>query len=583
MPNDITPRKGIKKGPATCKTCRPCRQKKVKCDGSRPSCTQCDASNLHCIYPRDNRRESRPSSARVQSLENTLTQLLEHMQAAGTSLPPGLQALHQLQQADSHPETDDGAVNENEIIPLPTPAGSENSPASSNFASAAPAAATSIVGHAQTGHLQNFVATHATVDSTSSAVNTDGNVPPAQWQGDEARYNIPIEDEDPGDLPHLSHCEARVAGVFHERGCVSSVHGLSGMINPNLRALHKKNISGLKRQGGHAVTESRARLISNAALQKQRETRLFRSPSELRDLDGCSPKMAEHLLGLHFNRYHYAYVLTYRPAFMDSLARGGGPFMNKLLLNAIYYSSTMYSDWDGMSCADDATESASKRFYERFKGLLANEIDRPTTATAAALLIMSGALISRGHSRAGWTFSGTAYRMITDLGCHMMIGSDHGDGQTTSQLLRVDMEREMRKRLYWGAYATDASQALYLGRPCMFACLEARVPLQLLDTLEEFEVWEPHNPIPNGEGHKYDAQPAHAVSTFMAMIQLLKISTKITDLYGIQSIKLNTDTLLEKWRSIEWELDKWKTSLPPHLFMDSEITYVPPPHQITPQ
>jgi hypothetical protein len=571
-----------------CKTCKPCRQKKVKCDGSRPSCKQCDASTVHCTYPRDNRRESRPSSARVENLENTLGQLLKHMQTAGMTLPSSLNNLLEVPQppttADS---TNDDARDRTITVPLPTPAGSTASPVPSGVASALPLQSTGALDSELASTMQREAQSQPCTNMDTlmcegvSRANTDCHT--QQWSNKSTGCDIPVDNENSSNLPSLSHCEARVAGVFHEQGCVSSVHGLSGMINPNLRALHKKNISSLQWQGGSAISESRARLISNAALQKQRESRLFRSPSETMDLDGCAPKLAEHLLGLHFNRHHYAYVLTYRPAFMDSLGRGGGPFMNKLLLNAIYYSSTMFSDWAEQD--ESHVQNDGEHFYTRFKALLVDEIDRPSTATAAALLIMSGALIARGRSSAGWTFSGTAYRMIMDLGCHMMIGADYGDGRSTSQLLRVDMEREMRKRLYWGAFATDASQALYLGRPCMFACQEARVPLQFLDTLEEYEIWIPQGRLRKSDsvGSAYEAQPAHAVSTFIAMAQLLKISTKITDLYGIQSIKLNTDTLLEKLRSIEWELDKWKSSLPLHLYLDPETFFVPPPHQITPQ
>ena len=118
--------------------------------------------------------------------------------------------------------------------------------------------------------------------------------------------------EEDGDQPNsLSPCEARVAGVFHEHGRVSSVHGLSGIINPTRRALHKENISKVSRKGEVAVSSSKARLISNAILQKQSEARLFRQPQQLIDLDGCEPELAKHLLDLHFNRHHCSYLITY--------------------------------------------------------------------------------------------------------------------------------------------------------------------------------------------------------------------------------------------------------------------------------
>lgn len=385
----------------------------------------------------------------------------------------------------------------------------------------------------------------------------------------------------------LSPCEARVAGVFHENGCVASVHGLAGIMNPTSRERHKENISKLARKGEAAVAESRARLISNAALQKQREVRMFRQPQNLMDLDGCDPELAKHLLDLHFNRQHFAYLITYRPAIMDSLANGGGAWANKLLLNAIFYSSTLYSDRECLRSDPEDSQSVGMHFYNRFKQLLVDEIQNPSIPSAVALLLASATLISQGRSSAGWSLSGTAYRMIMDLGCHMMLGPDY---QSTTSLssgrrLRRDLEHETRKRLYWGAYVTDATQALYLGRPCMFASVEARVPLQLLDTFEELEEWQPYVD-PYAPAHTqpaYSSQPAYGISTFTALARLLQISTKITDLYGIQTIKRSTEALLDRKRSIEWELESWKNDLPAHLRFHPDETPTPPPHQVTPQ
>ncbi|CRG90706.1 putative transcriptional regulatory protein C777,02 [Talaromyces islandicus] len=384
----------------------------------------------------------------------------------------------------------------------------------------------------------------------------------------------------------MSPCEARVAGAFHEHGCVSSVHGLTSIMNPSSRAQHKENISKMTWRGEAATAASKSRLISNAALQRQREPRMFRQPSNLVDLDGCDPELARHLLDLHFNRQHYAYLISYRPAIIESLANGGGPWVNKLLLNAIYYSSTLYSDRPYLRSGPDDLDSIGARFYQRFRQLLSDEIDKPSIPTAAALLLTSATLVSQGQSSAGWNLSGMAYRMIIDMGCHLMLGPDYQSmsSQEHDQLLRRDLEQEMRKRLYWGAFITDATQALYLGRPCMFAAGEARVPLRFLDTFEELEEWEPYtDPQPPAEPPPpYVPQPAHALSTFSSLARLFQISIRITELYGIQTIKFSLEYLQDKKTSIEKELEHWSIALPAHLRFDPGKPFTPPPHQITP-
>lgn len=389
-----------------------------------------------------------------------------------------------------------------------------------------------------------------------------------------------------GGTSGMSPCEARVAGAFHEHGCVSSVHGLSSIMNPASRAQHKMNISNMVIKGKSAIAASRARLISNAALQRQREGRIFRQPHNMMDLDGCEPELAKHLLDLHFNRQHYAYLISYRPAIMDSLANGGGPWVNKLLLNAIYYSSTLYSDRPYLRSKPDDQSSVGANFYGRFRQLLGDAIDKPSIPSAMALLLTSATLVSQGHSSAGWNLSGTAYRMIIDMGCHLMLGPDHQSTGASSDrhLLARDLEQEMRTRLYWGAFATDATQSLYLGRPCMFASTEARVPMRFLDTFEELEEWEPYidpeSPAPPPPA--YASQPAYAVSTFTCLVRLFQISAQITDLYGIQAINYSSENIKNKKIAISKELDNWSTSLADHLRFEPEGSFIPPPHHITP-
>ncbi|SPO06778.1 uncharacterized protein DNG_09472 [Cephalotrichum gorgonifer] len=562
----------------TCKTCTPCRQRKVKCDGTRPKCHDCVANGLGCVYPRDARRELRPTKAQVQSLEHTVSVMLEHMSASGFVFPGGSAGI-----------VETGSLQEQGS----PPAG--HSPVRSTApASCSPPPPLSMFSTTTQSDIASLpeLETNSIVSRTPPIrrSSTDGFHPHFQSVADEEVVVVLDKGDGASSMSNaLSPCEARVAGVFHEHGCVSSVHGLAGIMNPTSREQHTENISKLTRRGDAAIAESRARLISNAALQKQRELRMFRQPQDLMDLDGCNPELAKHLLDLHFNRQHYAYLISYRPAIMDSLFNGRGPWANKLLLNAIFYSSALYSDRECLRSGPGDTESAGLYFYNRFRQLLVDGIETPSIASTMALLLTSASLVSQGRSSAGWSLSGTAYRMIMDLGCHMMLGPDYQSNSSqisSGRRLHRDLEQEMRTRLYWGAYVTDATQALYLGRPCMFASVEARVPLQLLDTFEELEDWQPYvdpqAPAPAAQP-TYVSQPAHAVSTFTALARLFQISTRITDLYGIQSIKLSTERLLDKKRSIEWELNSWKNNLPSHLrFHPDETSITPPPHQVTP-
>ncbi|CEL06441.1 hypothetical protein ASPCAL09618 [Aspergillus calidoustus] len=581
------PRISRPRGAGPCKTCTPCRQKKIKCDGVRPQCQECSVNGFHCVYAQDARREPRPSKARVENLEATVAVLLDHLKACGVD--PGIK--------DWMPATsgDEGASVRN------VSEGYEFDQTMGDGVGQLLTPSTSLYGTVRDreGPDAQMSSPPETQRPINMEMNTDTLFHPDTPQNNEmvAGLHAPMphpnqtaitpaapKDTDQSESG-MSPCEARVAGAFHEHGCVSSVHGLASILNPTSRAQHKKNISTMGWKGEGAVASSKARLVSNAALQRQRESRLYRQPTNLVDFDGCEPDLARHLLDLHFNRQHYAYMISYRPAIMESLVNGGGPWVNKLLLNAIYYSSTLYSDRQGLRSDVNDPNSMSARFYQRFRQLLPDELDKPSIPTAVALLLTSATLVSQGKSSAGWNLSGTAYRMIIDMGCHLMLGPDYESLSNLDhgQLLRWDLEQEMRKRLYWGAYVTDATQALYLGRPCMFATVEARVPLRFLDTFEELEEWEPYlDRQATQHLPPYEPRPAHALSTFSWLARLFQISTRITSLYGIQTIKCTSEYLREQKFSIENELREWKGSLPAHLNFDPETCQTPPPHQITP-
>ncbi|KAJ8110810.1 hypothetical protein OPT61_g6438 [Boeremia exigua] len=570
---------------ATCKTCSSCRQKKIRCSGVRPHCDECIDSDLACVYPRDARREPRPSKALFETLEATMAAMLDHMKASGTSsaaleeairskLPSNQESNHdQVDQDDAPPATPESTV----PVHLPTPA----------------ASATTYNETPRTIISQSDMRMHE-LASTYPQLRDDASALGFEHHSSFDHRSQPVSAEPPQNVTEdsnndppdgLSPCEARVAGVFHERGCVSSVHGLAGIMNPTRRALHKENISKVSRKGEVAVSASKARLISNAILQKQRENRLFRQPQQSIDLDGCEPDLAKHLISLHFNRHHCSNFITYRPAIMDSIARGG-PWINKLLLNAIFYHSSLHSDRPGLRAPDKDPESVGRRFYERICMLLIEAISQPSVPSAVALLLTSATLVAQGKVSAGWALSGTAYRMVIDLGCHMMLGPDYQETQSESgaHMLQKDIEHEMRKRLYWGAYMTDVIQSLYLGRQCSFATTEARVPLQLLDTFEELEDWEPYvDPTePESRPPSYEPQPVYSVSIFGANVRLMQIGALVSDLYGISTVSYKTEVVLKKKEAIEFQLNSWMSMLPDHLRFDPDGDDIPPPHQITP-
>lgn len=144
-----------------------------------------------------------------------------------------------------------------------------------------------------------------------------------------------------------SPIETQIACAVAEDGTIA-VHGAtSHMRDPATTAKPGNNDPVSQDDQEEYEQIVRDQLFANAAYQRQRETAMFSNPTRSLgikvELDGLPMELAVHLLELHFNRQHFAYLLTYRPAIMESLTNDG-PYANKLLLNAIYYCSCLYSD-----------------------------------------------------------------------------------------------------------------------------------------------------------------------------------------------------------------------------------------------
>ncbi|KAK2806913.1 hypothetical protein FQN51_005713 [Onygenales sp. PD_10] len=502
-----------------------------------------------CSYPEDARRSSRLTKAEIEALRKEVSEY---------------RRLHKgYQEQISTPDTE-------RALPSPSDSGDQ-------LTQHAP-------GSTQDGSTHEIQSQFRTRPFGSHDANVQYRYPAA------AQDPFPSPQEDTqGELEESegpSCDETRIAGAVADGGNVH-VHGLTSVLHQPLagNSLSEKSVS----PEDHKVHIQRVKdqLFSNAALQRQREINLYgypeRSIGTPIDLDGVDPEMAKHLLDLHWNRQHLAYLLSYRPAIIDSMFNHG-PYVNKLLLNAIYFSSSLYSDRTVLQEDPKDPQSMGRRFYRRFKELLVDEIDRPSLPTLVALLLCGASLVSNGAQSAGWILCGTAYRMITDLGCHLSIQSPGDQYGSKSQL--TSMEIEMRTRAYWGAFLTDKFQSLYLGRPSALRRGEARVPRVLLDSHEELESWSPYidpetnlrSPLPT-----YQPRPAYAVSTFLALVSLGEIASAIAcRLYRFVTLKTPPDELLKIKSDIETDLEAWIKNLPAHLQFDPTTDPTPPPHQITP-
>ncbi|KAK6385767.1 hypothetical protein LTS17_001339 [Exophiala oligosperma] len=324
--------------------------------------------------------------------------------------------------------------------------------------------------------------------------------------------------------------------------------------------------------------EIRRELFAYSALEFQKEY-TYMSERKL-DLDGVDWETADHLFQLHWNLHHLGFLITYRPAIMHSLATGG-PHCNKLLLNAIYYTAALQSSRPNMRDDPAHPQYLGTKFFHRFQSLLASELQRSSTASIAALVLMGSSCVSNGRQTIGWLYAGLSYQMIVDLGLHVDPDKVQMSSLVPSKppipMTAVDIE--IQRRYIWGAYLNDRFQSLYFGRPPSLRMIEGVEASQtVLDDYEELELWKPYiDPTGADPPVNFTPQPARAVSTRAALVRLAEITDQIIEsFYTPKSGRMSTEEAHCGVQRLQHQLDLWAETLPVHLRYEPGDLPVPP-------
>lgn len=252
-----------------------------------------------------------------------------------------------------------------------------------------------------------------------------------------------------------------------------------------------------------------------------------------------------------------------------------GPYFSKLLLNAIYFGASKFSNRPEVRQDPNDARTSGWTFRMRVKELLGSALDRSEITTIQALLVMTSSLFALGDERsAAWLYAGTAFRMIIDLGMHV-------DATMLSNMRRLsDEDLEIRRRVFWGAFVVDKIQSLYQGRPASLQDFDTKVSLSFLDNYEELEEWQP---FAYSDVESYPGSPAYSVSTFTQLCKLSLILNGILNkVYSERSSARSPEELLATLESLDLQLKSWHDAIPDHLrFNPSTSQATPPPHVVS--
>jgi Fungal specific transcription factor domain len=166
------------------------------------------------------------------------------------------------------------------------------------------------------------------------------------------------------------------------------------------------------------------------------------------------------------------------------------------------------------------------------------------------LLLMAMFAVNEPQSLNAWHVAGLALRMAIDSGMH------HGDGPGSGNNL---FQTEMRKRIFWAAYALDRNVSIALGRP--LAIRDADITISLPLPLSDKELLQGLD-TPFSEPH---ARPPSNLdlSTFIHVVKIRQLNSKIQDVfYATTPFPGSPEHLEEHRNELRARLDDWIATSP---------------------
>ncbi|KAF8974598.1 fungal-specific transcription factor domain-containing protein [Flammula alnicola] len=271
--------------------------------------------------------------------------------------------------------------------------------------------------------------------------------------------------------------------------------------------------------------------------------------------------LADKLVAAYFARFHFLMPVIDKPYFM----RKYGHIMDNthdldLVRSETAFLSLMFAVF---ACAANLVEdprlTTSERhddggmgmvYYER--ALILQYISHPNVQIAhvQCFILMSSFLCSVNCLPQAWILIGQAVRAGQDLGLH----------RSPRRLLVTPVEKETRRKIWWGVYTLDRMLALALGRPLGVNDSDCDVELPV-------EVDDEHLPEYFTGAPMSQRQPSLMTGT-IALIKLYEIGGRVLrQVYALENCKDHLEPerkadLQRTVESLDTELTKWCDDLP---------------------
>ncbi|KAI9001236.1 fungal-specific transcription factor domain-containing protein [Trametes punicea] len=503
------------------RACESCRRKKIKCDGVEPTCSQCTASKSQCTWLQTKDRAAL-SRHYVQELEARLL----HMENLFQQVTPILDQVSRTTGLDLT------------AISSAVLANQQSQPSTSSapmLTGVAPEALQTMLPHIRDGSVM-----HNGSDSRSTS-----------GQGDQDEMTVKIEDDMSDAFGQLALDEH---GHLHWIGKSSTMTLIQRLRDATTAPVNR--VSPME-EDPTAPGPSVNKLYYPASVFFGK-VRALPQPEEV---EYPERDLADKLVDAYFARFHFLMPVLDKPEFMRrytylmdhqndaAFIRNHTAFVASVC--AVFAVASRFVDDPRLTKFDNLDDAGMGMvYYER--ALILHHISYPTIQVehVQCFLLMSSFLCSVNCLPQAWLLVGQAVRAAQDIGLH----------RSPRRLLISPIEKETRRKIWWGVYTLDRMLALALGRPLAIedADCDVEIPVELDDEL-----------LPRYfQGEHMSQGDISLMRGFIELIELYKIAGRVLrEVYALDKTKdhLELDKQAELHRSVDAldrRLSKWCEDLP---------------------
>ncbi|KAL4812966.1 fungal-specific transcription factor domain-containing protein [Aspergillus spinulosporus] len=455
--------------------CGSCREKKIRCDGSKPICGPCTRRSYRinqCVYNTDNAR-SASRDEYFQTLHRRIRELEDACQRAGVSVETLSDRQAQCEPlSESHMQGE--MSGEGDILSSTAPHASEettaHNPASTDFRVELPRGQRVLSTHSQSTNGQSASAAEATTERRPKT----------------GAYESPLFDDG----------EGQITGM----GQITAPDGEGRRQSPRFQFYGSSSTASLMRFAWQSISSRTAKDLS----AKCATSTLQDTSTEFRFDDFSLPPrtLADHLVSCFFDHVYTLYPFFHRPAFeaayrnlwraedepriplTDSrIGLGSAPesgprsIVFHSALNLIFALGCQFAD-----IPPAEVELIANSFFLRAKRFIGLDLlDINTLGVVQTLLITAIFLQSSPYPSRCWHSVGVACRVALGLGLH-----ESGILATLTPL-----ESDIRRRTWHGCVMMDVTLSMTYGRPTMTTHLAPLPPPDGLTMSHSDETWDP--------------------------------------------------------------------------------------------